>query len=124
MPSKTFPRSVLAAIDESRILGIRAGDEHRFTGIWVVVVGGRVFVRPWNDKRTGWHRAFEDDPVGAIQVGAREIKVRAKATRSERLMDAVDAAYAKKYHTPASRKYVRGFSQVGRRATTTELVPR
>jgi hypothetical protein len=111
-------------VHDSRIIGVRSGDEHRFTGVWVVVARGRVFVRPWNAKPTGWYRAFDDEPNGAMQVGEREIGVRARKTRGERLHDEIDAAYAEKYHTEASRKWVRGFSLRRRRATTTELVPR
>lgn len=46
MPRR-FPRSILAAVDESKILGVRAGarSDHRFIGIWAVVVEGRVFAR-------------------------------------------------------------------------------
>jgi hypothetical protein len=108
------------------ILGVRAGvEEHRFIGVWVVVVQGRVFIRSWNDKRTGWREAFRGDPRGVIQVpNGREVRVRTRAVRGERLLDAVDAAYAEKYHTPASRKWVRGFARPRRRATTVELVPR
>jgi len=125
-PARRFSKPVLEALDAARILGVRAGLEpHRFTGVWVVVVDGRVFVRPWNDKPGGWHRAFLEEPRGTIQIpSGREIPVRARRTRSERLMDAVDAEYAEKYPTPASRKWVRGFAQPRRRATTTELVPR
>ena len=36
----------------------------------------------------------------------------------------IDAAYAEKYPTPGSRKWVRGFRTPRRRATTLELVPR
>src|SRR5687768_8405522 len=100
-PLRRFPKRVLDAVSATRILGIRSGNDHRFTGVWVVVVAGRVFVRPWNDKPTGWHRAFDDEPRGAIEVGGREIKIRAKKTRSARVNDAIDAAYAAKYHTPA-----------------------
>jgi hypothetical protein len=125
MPARRgFPKWALSALAEGRMLGIRAGEEHRFTGIWVVVVAGRVYVRPWNDKPTGWHRAFEEESVGTISIQGREIRIRARPVRSERIHDAVDAAYAEKYHTPGSRKWVRGFSQARRRATTTELVPR
>lgn len=38
-------------------------------------------------------------------------------------MDAVERAYAEKYRTPASLKYVRGFRLPRRRRTTTELMP-
>ncbi len=107
------------------MLRVRAGtDAHRFTGIWHVVVRGRVFVRPWFDKPSGWHRVFLREPRGVIDVSGREIAVRARNARGERLWDAVDLAYAEKYATASSRKYVRGFSTARRRTTTTELLPR
>jgi hypothetical protein len=117
---------VVRAIDASKILGIRAGarPDHRFTGVWPVVVGGRVFVRSWTLKPGGWYRTFLDDPLGTIQVGDRQIRVRARQVRSERLRDAVEDAYAAKYNTPGSRKYVRGFRTARRREATMEFVPR
>ncbi|HUQ80401.1 MAG TPA: hypothetical protein VM076_04665 [Gemmatimonadaceae bacterium] len=48
MKRKVFSRPVVAAIATDKILGVRAGsDEHRFIGVWVVVVDGRVFIRSW-----------------------------------------------------------------------------
>jgi hypothetical protein len=121
-----FSRPIVAAIDESKILGIRAGarSDHRFIGIWAVVVGGRVYVRSWTQKPDGWYRTFLDDPLGAIQVGERQLRIRAVRARGERTRDAVERAYAKKYPTPGSVKYVRGFRSLRRRETTMELVPR
>jgi hypothetical protein len=124
MPSRAFSRPVLAALQDAKIIGVRSGDEHRVTGIWVVVVNRRVFVRSWNDKPTGWYRAFLAEPRGALAIDGREIRVRAKKTRGERLLDAIDAAYGEKYSTPASRKWVVGFATPRRRAVTMELVPR
>jgi hypothetical protein len=123
--ARGFAKPALAALNAAKILGVRAGTEHRFTGVWVVVVKGRVFVRSWNDKPTGWYRAFVEQPLGVIQApGGREIRVRAKKVRGERLLDAIDEAYGEKYNTPASLKWVRGFAQARRRATTMEFVPR
>jgi hypothetical protein len=120
-----FSRDVSAALDAEKIIGVRSGTEHRFTGVWVVVVRGRVFVRSWSDKPTGWFRAFLEEPRGTIRIATgREIRIRAKIVRGERLLDAIDAAYGHKYHTPASRKWVRGFARPTRRATTLEFVPR
>ena len=121
---KAFSRPLLQQIDESKILGVRAGEEHRFTGVWVVVVNGRVFVRSWNDKPTGWFQAFLAEPRGAMQVGGREIRVRGRRSRGERVLDAIEAAYADKYNTAASRKWVLGFKRPRRRASTLELLPR
>ena len=117
-----FSDPQLQAIREAKILGIRAGREHRYTGVWVVVVDGRVFVRTWNDKPTGWYRAFRDEPRGSIHVAGREVAVRAKHTRSKRLQEAVSQAYTEKYNTKASQKWVHGFDEAHRMFTTLELL--
>ena len=125
--ARRFSKPVLAAINDEHMIGVRAGlAEHRFLGIWAVVANGRVFVRSWNDKPTGWYRAFLAARTGAVQVPwrGREIPVRAKRVASERTLATVDAAYAAKYVTPASRKWVRGFARGQRRLKTLELVPR
>lgn len=123
--ARLSPRLV-AAIDEAKILGVRAGakSDHRFIGIWPVVVDGRVFARSWTLKPNGWYRTFLDDPLGTIQVGEREVRIRAVPVRSERIRDAVEEAYARKYPTPGSMKYVRGFRTRRRREATMEFLPR
>lgn len=115
---------VVEALSKAKILGVRAGDEHRYTGVWVVVVEGRVFARSWNDKPTGWFRAFRKEPSGMIQVGEREIPVRGKPVRSARIRDAVTAAFGEKYPTKGSRKWVEGFAEPDRVINTLEFVPR
>ena len=69
MTRRTFPRTVIAAIDVSKVLGVRAGarSTHRFIGIWPVVIKGRVFGRSWSVKPNGWYRTFREDPHGAIR---------------------------------------------------------
>src|SRR6266516_2721447 len=83
---RAFAKSTVAAIDASQILGVRAGlkSDHRFVGIWPVVVGGRVFGRSWSLKPGGWYRTFLEDSRGTMRVGDREIKIRAVPARSER----------------------------------------
>ena len=121
-----FSPAVAAAFDQARIIGVRAGarSSHRFTGIWVVVVAGRVFARSWTRRPDGWFSAFLEDPSGAIELGSRRIRIRAIRSTGERVRDAVERAYAEKYSTPASMKYVRGFRSPRRRDTTIEFVPR
>ena len=120
----TFKKSDVEALHKAKILGVRAGTEHRYTGVWVVVVEDRVFARSWYDKPTGWFRAFKEQPDGTIQVGAREISVRGKPVRSARLRDAVTAAFAEKYNTKGSQKWVEGFAEPERLVNTLEFVPR
>jgi hypothetical protein len=124
MKAKRFPKSILSAIRDEKILGIRAGMKpHRVIGIWAAVVEGRVFVRSWSMKPRSWYRTFLEEPAGIIVVNGREIPIRAVNTRSERLKDAVSHAYREKYNTPGSLHFVKGFAVKKRRDTTTELVP-
>jgi hypothetical protein len=121
---KGFPRQILAAIHEGKILGIRIGSQpHRFIGIWAVVVEDRVFIRSWSLKRQGWYQTALQEPHGAIQVAGREIPIRTVHTRSERLKEAVDGAYLEKYNMPGSLKYARDLGRAKSRATTMELLP-
>jgi len=119
-----FGADIVAAIRDGKILGIRAGTEpHRIIGIWAVVVERRVFVRSWSLKPRSWYRTFLETPRGIIQVGDRQIPVRAVFTRSERLKAAIDRAYLQKFHTPGSIKFARDLGRKKSRDTTTELVP-
>jgi hypothetical protein len=113
----------MRVIDATKYFYIRCGAEHRYIGIWVVVVNGRVFVRSWHDRRTGWHSAFRGEPRGSVKVGEREVAVRTRPVLGEKLNDAVDRAYSVKYTTKPNQKYVKGFAAAKRRATTLELLP-
>jgi len=110
-------------LEGAKILGVRSGSTHKHTGVWLVMIEGRVFVRSWNDSPTGWYRAFRAEPVGSISVAKVEIAVRARQVRSEPMRRAVTRAYAEKYDTKASEKWVRGFGEAHREATTLELEP-
>ena len=122
----TLPASVVKAIDASKILGVRAGAraDHRFIGVWPVVIDGRVFARSWTLEPGGWYRTFLDDPRGTIQVGKRTIRINAIPARSKRIRDAMERAFAEKYPTPGSRHYIRGFRTRRRREASMEFVPR
>lgn len=123
--SPRFSKDTLAAIDGAKIIGLRAGQgEHRFIGIWVVVVEGRVFVRSWSLKPRSWWRTLLEDPQGTINVDGTEYPVRAVRTRSERLKNLISKAYRAKYNTPGSVQYARDLGRVKSRETTTELVPK
>lgn len=122
--SERFAEAIVEAIRKAKIIGVRSGTEHRYTGIWVVLVDERIFVRSWSDKPTGWFRAFKQEPTGTIQVGQLEVPVRGKQVRSTRLRDAVTIAFGEKYHTKGSQKWVQGFAEPARALTTLEFVPR
>ncbi len=123
LSSATFAQDIAELLGKAKILGVRAGTEHKYTGVWVVVVENRVFVRSWNDKPTGWFRSFKEEPRGTIQAEELELPVKGKTVRSTRIRDAVTAAIAEKYPTKGSRKWVEGFAEPERVLTTLEFVP-
>jgi len=122
--SDTFAVDVVEVFSKAKIIGVRAGSEHRYTGVWVVVMDGRVFARSWNDKPTGWFQAFRKEPSGTVQVGELEVPVRGKLVRGARIRDAVTVAFGEKYPTKGSRKWVEGFADPARVVNTIEFVPR
>ena len=122
-PPKHFSPTVALAIDATKYFYLRAGAEHRFIAVWVVMIGERVFVRSWNDKKGGWYRAFREEGAGTIKVDNKEIDVRARPVRGAKLLDLMDVAYAEKYDTKANLKYVKGFTTAKRRACSLELTP-
>ena len=124
MVAQSFSRTVVEALRDAKIIGVRSGTEHNYTGVWVVVVDDRIFARSWSDKPTGWFRAFKKEPSGTIQVGDREIRVRGKVLRSVRMRNAVTTAFREKYPTKGSRKWVEGFAEPERVVNTLEFVRR
>jgi hypothetical protein len=121
---RQFSDDALAVLRESKGLRSRAGTgQHRFIGIWVVVVRDRVFVRSWSVKPNGWYRTFLKEPRGTIQVGDRTLAVRAMPIKSESLRDAIDRAYLDKYNTAGALKYAKDLGRAKSRDTTIEFVP-
>ncbi|HEV7921370.1 MAG TPA: DUF2255 family protein [Thermoanaerobaculia bacterium] len=119
-----FSDEVIAAIRKSLVLGIRAGGgTHKIIGIWAVVVERRVFIRSWGLKAGGWYATFLAERRGVMRIDDRIIPVRAVRTRSERLKAAVDEAYAAKYHTKGSMRWVQDLKRTASRDSTMELVP-
>jgi hypothetical protein len=72
--AQRFSKATREELADAKILGVRGGTEHRYTGVWVVVVEGRAFVRSWNDKPTGWYRAFVAEPLGSIQLAGGDCR--------------------------------------------------
>ena len=122
-PKRQFSDELLTPLTKGKILRIRAGAEHRFIGIWVVVVNGRVFVRSWSVKPDGWYKTFLQQPSGAIHIDGDETAIRAVPIKDKRLRDAIDQAYLDKYNSKGSLKYAKDLGSAKSRATTIELVP-
>ena len=122
MTVKSFSAREIDTLDATKYLYIRAGAEHRFIPIWVVVVDGKVLVRPWNNKKSGWFTTFLTERNGTIKIGEKEVPIRTHRVRGQKLNNAMDKAYAAKYTTKANAKYVKGFATTKRRSNTLALV--
>ena len=121
---KHFGPDAVELLQAAQSVRVRSGSgRHRFIGIWMVVVEGRLFVRSWSLKQRSWYRTFLSDPRGAIVVATKRFAVRAIRTRSERIKKAVDKAYLSKYRSGGLRRYGRDLVGTRSRNTTTELVP-
>jgi hypothetical protein len=121
---RCFPPRILRQLCHGKSLRIRAATgDHRFIGIWVVVVKDRVFVRSWSIRPNGWYRAFLSEAQGAIRIADRDNPVVAVPTTDKRILDTIDRAYLNKYNTPGSIKYARDFGRPQSRAATLELRP-
>ena len=124
MNANRLSDAVLNILKTSKMIRVRAGTgAHRFIGIWLVIVANRVLARSWSVKPDGWYRTFLEEPRGGIQVGKVEIVVRSVQIRSQRLKDAADRAYLKKYSTGWQLKYAKDLTSEKSRATTLEFVP-
>ncbi len=120
---KPSDSSLVETIRDARRVAIRAGSTaHRFTSMWAVVVGERVFVRSWSVKPRSWYRTLLVEPHGVLQLKEREVRFRSLHTRSEAVKAAVDQAYVLKYDHPGDIPYVKDMTGRKSRATTTELV--
>lgn len=122
--SRRFSEETLTLLKKSKCLRIRAGrGTHRFIGIWFVIVEGRVAVRSWSIKPSGWYRTFLREPRGAIKLGKSEIAVHAVPSKNKKFLDGVDQASLERYGTPGALKYAKDLCQAKSRATTAELIP-
>ncbi len=91
--------------------------------IWVVRVGGELYVRAYRGRETAWFRHTQRRPEGCIVAGGVTKEVTFVDTSSdEALNNEIDAAYQSKYRR-YSATYVDPMIAPQARATTLKLVP-
>jgi hypothetical protein len=108
-----FPDNFFHHLANHTLTGIKAGpDRDRFTPIWVVQVGQRVFARSWNKSESGWFGNLLQNGTGHLQFGNHTIAIRAKRLLpNDTIHSAIDAAYLARYTLPESIPYAQGISQ-------------
>ena len=99
--SSSFEAETLDQLDGTREVYIEtsrdAGSPGRRTIIWVVVVGGEVFVRSVRGRKGRWYQRISAYPEGALHVRGDRIPVRAVPATDDETVDAVSAAVRSKY---------------------------
>ena len=98
---------VLSLLDRTKEVDVetrgRDGTEHRVP-IWVLVIDGEVYVASVRAKRGRWWRELLRDGEGALAIGGTRVPVKPHRVRSEAVLTAMSAGFAKKY--PTSRASV------------------
>ncbi len=120
-----FSRAFLQCVNEHSITSLRAGaNRTKFTGIWMVVVNGRIFGRPYYFAERSWYNAFLQEQIGEIKCDKAIIKVKGIAPDDlDGIAPAVNEAYARKYNAkPHNRKWVDGLCDPERVKHTMEFL--
>jgi len=74
---KKFSKAFLKCIRETQISSVRVGkDRTRFTGIWMVEIGGRIFGCSYYGAERSWYTAFLDGNDGDIKCGKEVVPVK------------------------------------------------
>ena len=113
----------IGAAEELEIAPLRPdGSLRPYTTIWVVRIGGDLYVRSWHGRDGTWFRAALRRPEGRIRAAGIERDVTfAEPEHADH--DAIDQAYRGKYARYAST-YVDPMISPRARAATLRLTPR
>ncbi len=91
--------------------------------IWVVRVGGDLYVRSVNGRTSGWFRGVQVRHTGRVWAGGIEKDVRFVEIEAEGdLNDQIDAAYRMKYRRYAA-SIIDSITSSKARSATIKLVP-
>lgn len=123
---KKFSKALLKCITETQITSLRVGEgRDKFTGIWMVVVKGRIFGRSYYGAERSWYTAFLKDNKGDIKCGKEIIPVKGvKPQDIKSITKAINQGYERKYLVKAyNKKWVDGLCEPERVNRTMEFLP-
>ena len=123
-PAKS-KKEFLDCIAASPITGIRAGTgREKFTGIWMVVVDGRVFGRSYYGAARSWYTKLVETGTGDLRCGIMIVPVRAARPKDlKKLATAINQAYENKYLVKSfNKKWVDGLKEPERAERTMEFI--
>jgi hypothetical protein len=123
---KKFSKAFLKCINDTQITSIRVGKgREKFTGIWMVVVKGRIFGRSYYGAHKSWYTTFLNDEEGELKCPKEIVPVKGVNPKDlATITTAINKAYEKKYLVKGyNKKWVDGLNEPERIARTMEFVP-
>lgn len=110
-----FPEDFYTYLQTHTLTGIKSGkDREKFTSIWMVNIGDRVFARSWNKSEKSWFTSFLKTGKGEIRYGKKIITVKGKKLdKKDPLNKQINKVYIDKYNQPGNIRYAVGFSDPG-----------
>ena len=110
---ENFPSEFLQFLDENTLVEIKSGNYRtKFTEIWMIRIGKRVFARSWNKNVKGWMNDFLINNGGQIKYGEKVLNVTVKKIdKTDKINEDISKAYLNKYTQEYNLEYAKGISQ-------------
>ena len=110
---ENFPSEFLQFLDENTLVEIKSGNHRtKFTEIWMIRIGKRVFARSWNRNVKGWMHDFLINNGGQIKYGQKVLNVTVrKIDKTDKINKDISKAYLNKYTQEYNLEYAKGISQ-------------
>ena len=120
-----FSEDLVAAVNRSSLIKVRAGDARpEPLEIWVVSVGNRLFARSWGLSERSWYTTFLAGAEGSLECDGLRVRVVGRRPPDiEVITPLIDAAYLRKYDRGDNSRYAHGILRPDHVQRTLEFVP-
>ena len=121
---ENFPSEFLQFLDENTLVEIKSGNHRtKFTEIWMIRFGKRVFARSWNKNVNGWMNDFLINNGGQIKYGEKVLNVTVKKIdKTDKINEDISNAYLNKYTQEYNIEYAKRISQIDYFDITIEFI--
>ena len=120
-----FTDDLIAAVNRSSLVRVRAGDDRpEPLEIWVVSVGNRLFARSWGLSERSWYTTFLTGTAGSLECGGLRVRVVGRRPPDlEVITPLIDAEYLRKYDRGENSGYAHGILRPDHVERTLEFMP-
>ena len=110
---ENFSDEFLQFLDDNTLVEIKSGNHRtKFTEIWMIRIGKRVFARSWNKNVNGWMNDFLINNGGQIKYGEKVLNVTVKKIdKTDKINKDISKEYLNKYTQEYNLEYAKGISQ-------------